>query len=128
MRILIVEDDTITQAMVRGILVKAGYEVDSVYNCKQAMECDFESYDLILMDWWLPDGSGVNLAKHIRKDQPSHDQYCPYILMLTGSKSASDMDYALSNGVNSYTAKPINGQDLLEYVKFGCQVSEEFSK
>jgi DNA-binding NtrC family response regulator len=62
-RVLLVEDDADVRPGVEAILLDEGYEVDAAQNCRQGQAfLDNQTYDLLLTDGRLPDGTGVDLA------------------------------------------------------------------
>ena len=68
MRLLIVEDEKQICDMVAKSLYAAGYEVDTCYDGKEALECILsENYDLIVLDLNLPGMDGMELLKELRK-------------------------------------------------------------
>ena len=71
MRLLVVEDEKQICDMVAKSLYAAGYEVDTCYDGKEALECILsENYDLIVLDLNLPGMDGMdNFPKHIQ-EQP----------------------------------------------------------
>lgn len=107
-RVLIVDDEPALQDLVKEILRKAGYEIDSALSCRQAME-RFEAAvpDAVLLDVMLPDGDGFSLFGKLRqvRDVP--------VLFL----SARDEDKArlrgLGLGADDYITKPFLPQELL---------------
>ena len=75
MRLLIVDDDPIVTTMLAKILRRNGYAVDLAATCEGAEELtDVNSYDVLLLDWNLPDGPGfacANSFEHAATDSPS---------------------------------------------------------
>jgi DNA-binding NtrC family response regulator len=62
-RVLLVEDDPDVRPAVKSVLADEGYEVDAASNCRQGQAfLDSQTYDLLLTDGRLPDGTGVDLA------------------------------------------------------------------
>jgi two-component system, NtrC family, response regulator HydG len=62
-RVLLVEDDVDVRPAVEAILLDEGYDVDAAQNCRQGQAfLDKQTYDLLLTDGRLPDGTGVDLA------------------------------------------------------------------
>lgn len=107
-RILIVDDESTLQDMVREILTQAGYETDAALSCAQALERFHTAPpDAVLLDVNLPDRDGFSLFAQLRavRDVP--------VLFL----SARDEDEArlrgLGLGADDYITKPFLPQELL---------------
>lgn len=66
-----------------------------------------DSYDLIILDWELPDGSGVDICKDFRAGGGSTP-----ILMLTGKSKTTDKEIGLDSGADDYLIKPFSFQEL----------------
>ena len=67
MRILVVEDTLIARTMLERTLRKWGYQVDSVSNSHDAMQCLIkEPIQIVITDWVMPGGDGPSLCREIR--------------------------------------------------------------
>lgn len=95
-RILHVEDDASTQVYIKGLLQNEG-DVVCVRSLKEATEqLDKNSFDLILLDFTLPDGSGQKIIKHIIPLIPR-----PAVIVLSGHELTSTLagvDKVLTKG------------------------------
>ena len=68
-RILLVEDDADVRLAVEHVLLDEGYEIDAAENCQQGRAfLDSQTYDLLLTDGRLPDGTGIELANDASQD------------------------------------------------------------
>lgn len=109
-RVLLAEDNTVNLQLATLILEKNGMLVDSATDGNIAFEKASENqYDFILMDMQMPELSGPEATKKIRKlgfKQP--------IIAMTANTSESDRDTCISAGMNDYLAKPIEQQQLLK--------------
>lgn len=107
-RTLLVEDDLDLSEIVTANLVHAGYDVDAAFTCAQAEERIRETeYDLILLDMMLPDQSGDELCRNIRRICD-----CPIIFMSCLDDSGTIIN-ALRCGGDDYMVKPVNFEELL---------------
>jgi len=71
MRILIVEDEVTQNKTLAEGLKEFGYQSDVAENLKDALYyLDIRNYDLILADWMLPDGSGLDLVTQVKQNSP----------------------------------------------------------
>ncbi len=113
-RVLYVEDDNINALVMRKLL-KANYEVDHVIDGETCLEkIAQQSYDLILMDIHLGRGKmdGIQVMKKIKalfKSLP--------VLAVTSYALPEDEERFYKEGFDGYVVKPIDRNDLLEYIK-----------
>jgi DNA-binding response OmpR family regulator len=114
-----VEDEPdLAQALARG-LRRDGYAVDVALN---AYDADFKlrtaGYDLICLDWNLPDGSGLELCRSlVSGDLPLFEEERPRILMLTARDDVSDRVSGLDSGADDYLVKPFAFTELSARVR-----------
>jgi DNA-binding response OmpR family regulator len=112
-RILSVEDDDDTAAMISGLLGLINCEVVVASSFAEAVDkITTEQFDLHLLDNWLPGGSGTELCRKIREI----DQTTP-IVLYTGAAYDSDRQEALEAGAQAYLVKPADIDKLVETVK-----------
>src|ERR1051325_2750292 len=91
-RILCVDDDEDTCEMITALLGQAGYEVQHALSISEGLiKAQGDNFDLILLDWSLADGTGLELCKQIR----AFDTRTP-ILFYTGETDDTAMRAALS--------------------------------
>lgn len=108
--ILIVEDEKSIRDMVYFALDREGYEIDEVVDGKQATEKLTQiKPSLILMDWMLPDTSGIELVRRIKRDEITHD--IP-VIMLTAKTEERDKVEGLDSGADDYITKPFSVKEL----------------
>jgi signal transduction histidine kinase/BarA-like signal transduction histidine kinase len=108
--ILLAEDNEINQKLVKAILTKAGYQVDVVYNGRDAVEkVKQNAYDLVLMDVRMPEMDGIQAAQLIRQEGFSD---LP-IIALTAHAFARDKEKCLSCGMSHFITKPLKQVELL---------------
>lgn len=107
-KILFLEDDLQVSEELTKFLRQEKHIVDPLYSCADAEAYlkRFE-YDLLILDWQLPDGSGLELCKQLRKN----DCATP-ILMLTGKSEVSDRTFGLDSGADDYVVKPFSAEEL----------------
>lgn len=101
MRILIVEDEVRLRVNLVRILSRRAFVMDQAATLAEAQALLLErSYDAVVLDWQLPDGSGLDLCAVIRaRSREVH------IIMLTGRDSQTDRLRAFDAGVDDYVAK-----------------------
>lgn len=106
-RILLVEDNPISQNLELKILREVGYEVDAVSSGQEAIDTVKSGlFDLILMDVEMTDMDGITATKKIR--ELSAEVANIPIIAVTAHSSMKDREKCLTAGMNDYIAKPIN--------------------
>jgi two-component system phosphate regulon response regulator PhoB len=114
-KILIVEDDEAIAQMVRFNLERQGYSVLHALNCQQARVLLADQQpELILLDWMLPDQSGPEFARELRRDPLSKE--LP-IIMLTARAVEDDKVRGLEAGVDDYITKPFAPRELMARIQ-----------
>ncbi len=112
-RILIIEDDHTFAQIIEGFLLKNGHEVTTVSRLQEAYRTlDNSTYELLLIDYRLPDGNGIDLLSYRRDKQ----LLVPAIVMT----SFNDVKTAVKSirlGAFDYITKPINPDELLLLLK-----------
>jgi len=113
--ILVVEDEAITQRLLQTNLERAGHHVRCA-STVLAAEAEIRQLrpDLILLDWVLPDVTGLTLARRLRADPRTRD--VP-IIMLTSRERECDKVTGLEVGADDYIVKPFAALELLARVK-----------
>jgi PAS domain S-box-containing protein len=111
-RILLAEDEPITQEVSRGLLENAGLVVDVAEDGQQALELAKRNpYGLILMDMQMPRMNGVEATMAIRTD--SLNRNTP-ILAMTANAFDDDRQLCIDVGMNAHLAKPVDPDRLYE--------------
>jgi two-component system alkaline phosphatase synthesis response regulator PhoP len=129
-RILIVDDDPDFVAGIKSILVKADYEVDTIYNPKDGFQAlQSKSYDMLLLDIMMGRGAeGVMFARKMRKDPKLRE--IP-VLIITGIREQIAFLFPGQPvhphfvEVDELIEKPVEPQLLLEKVSMLLQRAEE---
>jgi len=114
-KILVIEDEQALQTILGYNLKTQGYDVIGVLDGKKAIPMiEKEKPDLILLDWMLPNMSGVDICKSIRQD---HKLRHLLVLMLSARGDETDKVTALSIGADDYMTKPFSLPELLARIK-----------
>ncbi|MFL6673733.1 MAG: phosphate regulon transcriptional regulator PhoB [Massilia sp.] len=110
-RVLVVEDEPAIVELVTYSLREAGWEVRSAPNVAAAWDsiCNARP-DLVLLDWMLPDQSGLRLLSRLRADRDF--QQIP-VIMLTAKSMEEDKIAGLNTGADDYVTKPFSPRELL---------------
>ena len=113
--VLIVEDEPAIIELVTFSLRETGWNVTSVQNVADAWESILRRVpDLILLDWMLPDQTGLRLLSRIRADR--NFQTVP-VIMLTAKSMEEDKLAGLNTGADDYVTKPFSPRELLARAK-----------
>ncbi|MCP4154890.1 MAG: response regulator [bacterium] len=115
-RILLAEDNAINRKLAQHILIKAGYNLHTVNNGKEAVDAyvsNPDAFDLILMDIQMPVMDGKQATKIIR--QMGYDKIP--IIAVTADVMKGDKEKLLKSGMNDYIPKPIKRELIYEIIK-----------
>ena len=113
MNILVVEDDKANAQLITKLLIKEKYDVNIASNAKEALLLiDKAFYNLIILDWNLPDGSGYEILKETRELLIDSQ-----VLMLSANSDIAYRVKALDAGADDYLCKPYALVELLARVK-----------
>lgn len=107
-KVLIIEDDPDVLATLVEILTLEDFSIDSADNgADGAAFLDVSSYDLIIVDWGLPDTTGIELLKKFRTKGVETP-----VLMLTARNQIEDKEEGLYSGADDYLTKPFSVREL----------------
>ena len=114
-KIFIIEDEPSIIQLVQHNLEKNGFLVSSSLNGNDGLK-ELKKFqpDLLLLDWMLPDLSGIEICKNIRKDNSL--KHLP-IIMLTAKGEVEDKIRGLDSGVDDYLTKPFSFNELMARIK-----------
>ena len=113
-KVLVAEDNTNNQLLIRIILEKFGLNVQIVENGKLALEkVKEEIFDLIFLDINMPVMDGIEAIKHIRLYEDMINKHTP-VVALTANSIKGDREKYLEKGMDNYLSKPINNDELLK--------------
>jgi two-component system phosphate regulon response regulator PhoB len=113
-QILIVEDERPIREMIAFGLKRAGFEVREAEDSRSARSAMADRRpDLVLIDWMLPDTSGLELTRSIKRDRDTRD--LP-VIMLTARAAEADKVAGLDGGADDYLTKPFSPRELLARV------------
>ena len=113
--VFIAEDETSIVTLLKYNLEKEGHKVSYSENGEDALKQIKDKHpDLILMDWMLPDLSGVEICKNLKKDKKYND--IP-VIMLTAKGEEEDKLRAFDTGADDYVTKPFSQKELNARIK-----------
>ena len=112
LKILVAEDNTVNQKLVRRLLEREGHTVSVVGNGRAAVQVwEAESFDLILMDVQMPEMGGFEASSYIRGREAATRDHIP-IVALTAHAMKGDEERCLEAGMDAYVSKPVSATDL----------------
>jgi two-component system copper resistance phosphate regulon response regulator CusR len=107
--VLVVEDEAKTRTSLREGLELEGWTVATAATGGDAIELlDREAFDLLVLDWMLPDRDGLEIVRHVRR----HGVQLP-VLILTARAAVADRVAGLESGADDYLAKPFAFAELV---------------
>jgi two-component system phosphate regulon response regulator PhoB len=110
-QILIVEDEKPIRDMIAFGLRRAGFDVREAEDCTAARASIADQRpDLLLVDWMLPDQSGLDLTRAVKRNKDTEDMP---VIMLTARADEHDKVSGLEGGADDYVTKPFSPRELL---------------
>ncbi len=110
-KILLVEDDALLNKTLTYNLISEGYDTVSALNAGTAAQLLTQTeYDLVLLDINLPDGSGYDLCRLIKPENPD-----TLVIFLTANDQESDQIRGYEVGAVDYITKPFSIGDIQKY-------------
>ena len=123
-RILIVEDEENIARVLQLELEFEGYETEIAYTGTEGLIKYREGeWNLLLLDWMLPEMSGLDVLKRIRTSDTSTP-----VILLTAKNDVKDKVEALDLGANDYVTKPFNFEELLARIRVSLRFSKKEEK
>ncbi len=114
-KILAVDDERHIVRLVEVNLQRAGYEVVTAFDGREALEkVKSENPDLVVLDVMMPYMDGFEVLKHLKADPATAE--IP-VIMLTAKAQDADVFRGWQSGVDCYLTKPFNPMELLTFVK-----------
>ena len=116
MRILVVDDEEIAAEHARIVLDEVGIKSDTCFSGRDALNmlevqhAKHEPYNLVLLDWKMPEMNGIEVAREIRKRYDKETT----VIILTSFNWDEIMDDALHAGVDSFLAKPLFASNVID--------------
>lgn len=115
--ILLIEDDLTFSRILEGFLTKKGYQITTSHKGKDGLKA-FESrtFDFILLDYRLPDTTGMDILLEIRKSNTTVP-----VVMMTSFSDIRTAVKAIKSGAYEYITKPVNPDELLMILQQGLK-------
>lgn len=114
-KVVVIDDEPFILMMIEDKLRRAGIDVVALRESVDAVDViRKEKPDLVLMDWMMPEISGLEVCKSLKADHELKD--IP-IFMLSAKGQEEDIKRGLESGVAKYLTKPFSPKALLEIVQ-----------
>lgn len=128
LNILVVEDDSINQRIIKTILEKNNWNVTMSSNGVKALEyLEYNDFDLILLDINMPDIDGFEVARIIRKREALNGFFTP-IIALTAASTLEDRNKCMEVGMNDFISKPVKPKTICEVIMDVLEKEEVYLK
>ena len=110
LHILLAEDNSVNQMVTQRMLNKMGYRADLAANGIEVLQAlERQSYDVILMDLFMPEMDGLEATRAILMKWPDER---PRIIAMTASALKGDREMCMAAGMDAYLSKPVKIEDL----------------
>ena len=114
-KVLVVDDEAPIREMLVFVLEQNGFQAIEAEDYDSALAAMVEPYpDMVLLDWMLPGGSGIQIAKKFKQNE--HTRQIP-IIMLTARGEEEDKIRGLEVGADDYVTKPFSPKELMARIK-----------
>lgn len=114
MKILVADDDSVTRKLIEAVLTRSGHEVQSFADGQALWEAyEADPAPLIVTDWMMPRMSGVEVARHIRRQKSV--SYA-HVVLVTSLSPAEHTIEAYQAGVDDFVGKPFKASEITERV------------
>jgi len=118
LRILVVEDNSVSEMVITRLLYKLGHDVATAANGREAIDSlAAERFDLVFMDVQMPVMDGVEATRRIRQGEAGADNVHLPIIALTAHAMAGDKEKFVAAGMDTYLSKPLEGTALKSVIK-----------
>ncbi len=126
LRVLVVDDNSVSQLLMKKLLQRAGCSADIAATGPQAVGMLSQgTYDLVLMDVQMPDMDGYETTRQIRQS-PTFGRI-PVVAM-TAHAMKGDREKCLEAGMNDYLSKPIRASELCEKLRLWLKTEKHSAK
>ena len=121
-RVLCVDDDPATQVVLSGIIEDAGWQPELALNATVARQTIEANPDIqvVLLDWMLPDGSGVDLCRELKAVAGSS----LYVILVTVRGAPEDVETGLDAGADDYLVKPVSPVEVRARIRSGFRAAD----
>ena len=113
LRVLLAEDDTVSQKLLVHLLQKIDCRTDVVGDGRAALQAlERQPYDIVLLDVQMPEMDGLVVARSICQHWPKDQR--PYMIAVTANALQGDREECLNAGMDDYISKPVQEEELIQ--------------
>jgi signal transduction histidine kinase/CheY-like chemotaxis protein len=118
LRVLVVDDHVVNQAVAAATLRKWGHAVASAADGQEAVEkTDRDVFDVVLMDLQMPVMDGLEATRRIRAREAAHGRPPLPIIAMTARAMLEDREHCLAAGMNGFLSKPMDPQQFFDVLE-----------
>ena len=125
MKVLIAEDDPASNALVKNLLFRWGFDVVTTFDGTEALKAlrEKDAPQIVIMDWMMPGIDGLEVCRRLREDEKGGDLYT-YVIMLTAKGEKQDVVSGIDAGADDYIVKPFDKEELRARIRTGQRIIE----
>jgi two-component system chemotaxis response regulator CheY len=121
-RVLVADDSAVSRKLVEHTLSEKQYSLVFAKSGRETIDLFAEHHPaLVIVDWMMPDLTGIEICKHIRTN--TQGSYT-YIILLTGMSGKESVIEGLAAGADDYLTKPFHPEELIARVGVGLRIME----
>ena len=127
MKVLVVDDDPVALKVLETIVRSMEHEPIAYSDSTDACKHMNEDFDIAILDWMMPEITGLQLVKAIRTKQSSDGTY-RYIMIVTALEEEEYINAAFDAGVDDILSKPVDPNELRMRIRVGQRVLDNYRK
>ena len=127
MKVLIAEDDPASNALLKSLLLKWGFDIANSFDGMEAWKVlqrqGEDTPQIAILDWMMPGMDGLEVCRHIREREKGGDLYT-YVIVLTAKGDREDIVTGIDAGADEYIVKPFDKEELRARLRTGQRIIE----
>ena len=125
MKVLIAEDDPASNALLKSLLLKWGFDVVNTFGGVEAWKAlqREDTPQIAILDWMMPGIDGLEVCRRIREQEKGGDLYT-YVIVLTAKSDREDIVTGIDAGADEYIVKPFDREELRARLRTAQRIIE----